>query len=164
MKREPQQPAPYSLRIEPETRARLEAIAKANGRSLNAEIAMRLDASLESDSCSTTSDNADYEGGVLGTLKAIAAEEPPKTLRGTWRNFKEKMALGLRHAETLNIWKDAIKIVGYTPPAAVAEGIKAMIFAEKIEPQHVIMLLQAMKEAEIQQKDGDPMGDVVPAI
>ena len=39
-----------------------------------------------------------------------------------------------------------------------------MIFAEKIEPQHVIMLLQAMKEAEIQQKDGDPMGDAVPAI
>jgi hypothetical protein len=145
------------IRLSSELKALIEAAADANNRSLNAEITTRLEATFQSD-------NADYEGGVLGTLKAIAAEEPPKTLRGTWRNFKEKMALGLRHAETLNIWKDAIKIVGYTPPAAVAEGIKAMIFAEKIEPQHVIMLLQAMKEAEIQQKDGDPMGDVVPAI
>ncbi|MDD5394422.1 MAG: helix-turn-helix domain-containing protein [Thiothrix sp.] len=33
--------------IEPDTRAELEAIAKANGRSLNAEIAMRLDSSLK---------------------------------------------------------------------------------------------------------------------
>lgn len=145
------------IRLSSELKALIEAAADANNRSLNAEITTRLEATFQSD-------KADYEGGVLGTLKAIAAEEPPKTLRGTWRNFKEKMALGLRHAETLNIWKDAIKIVGYTPPAAVAEGIKAMIFAEKIEPQHVIMLLQAMKEAEIQQKDGDPMGDVVPAI
>lgn len=145
------------IRLSSELKALIEAAADANNRSLNAEITTRLEATFQSD-------KADYEGGVLGTLKAIAVEEPPKTLRGTWRNFKEKMALGLRHAETLNIWKDAIKIVGYTPPAAVAEGIKAMIFAEKIEPQHVIMLLQAMKEAEIQQKDGDPMGDVVPVI
>ncbi|MDX9987784.1 Arc family DNA-binding protein [Thiothrix unzii] len=145
------------IRLSSELKALIDAAADANNRSLNAEITTRLEATFQSD-------KADYEGGVLGTLKAIAAEEPPKTLRGTWRNFKEKMALGLRHAETLNIWKDAIKIVGYTPPAAVSEGIKAMIFAEKIEPQHVIMLLQAMKEAEIQQKDGDPMGDAVPAI
>ena len=33
-------PVPYSLRLEPETRARLEALAKANGRSLNAQIIM----------------------------------------------------------------------------------------------------------------------------
>lgn len=145
------------IRLSSELKALIDAAADANNRSLNAEITTRLEATFQSD-------KADYEGGVLGTLKAIATEEPPKTLRGTWRNFKEKMALGLRHAETLNIWKDAIKIVGYTPPAAVSEGIKAMIFAEKIEPQHVIMLLQAMKEAEIQQKDGDPMGDAAPAI
>lgn len=34
---------PYPLRIEPDTRARIEAIAKANGRSLNAQIIMMLD-------------------------------------------------------------------------------------------------------------------------
>lgn len=37
---------PYPLRLEPETRAKLEAIAKANGRSLNAEISMRLEETL----------------------------------------------------------------------------------------------------------------------
>lgn len=36
-------PTPYSLRLEPDTRARIEAIAKANGRSLNAQIVMMLD-------------------------------------------------------------------------------------------------------------------------
>lgn len=36
-------PTPYPLRLEPETRARIEAIAKANGRSLNAQIVMMLD-------------------------------------------------------------------------------------------------------------------------
>ena len=37
---------PYPLRLDPETRAKLEAIAKANGRSLNAEISMRLEETL----------------------------------------------------------------------------------------------------------------------
>jgi hypothetical protein len=36
-------PQPYSLRLEPETRAKIEAIAKANGRSLNAQIVLMLD-------------------------------------------------------------------------------------------------------------------------
>lgn len=35
-------PPPYSLRIDPEIRARLEAVAKAHNRSLHAEIIMRL--------------------------------------------------------------------------------------------------------------------------
>lgn len=39
-------PSSYPLRLEPETRVKLEAIAKANGRSLNAEIVIRLEASL----------------------------------------------------------------------------------------------------------------------
>ena len=46
MKSEQRQLPSYPLRLEPETRAKLEAIAKANGRSLHAEISMRLDASL----------------------------------------------------------------------------------------------------------------------
>lgn len=38
---------PFGLRLQPELKARLEESAKANGRSLNAEIAARLEASLE---------------------------------------------------------------------------------------------------------------------
>lgn len=48
MKNEQRQPPSYPLRLEPEIRAKLEAIAKANGRSLNAEISLRLEASLKS--------------------------------------------------------------------------------------------------------------------
>lgn len=36
-------PQPYSLRLEPETRAKIETLAKSNGRSLNAQIALMLD-------------------------------------------------------------------------------------------------------------------------
>lgn len=40
-------PPPYSLRIDPEVRAKLETIAKAHNRSLHAEIMMRLIYTLE---------------------------------------------------------------------------------------------------------------------
>ena len=39
-------PVPYSLRLEPETRAKLETLAKTNGRSLNAQIIMMLESLL----------------------------------------------------------------------------------------------------------------------
>ena len=45
--KEDNRPLPYSLRLEPETRAKLEAVAKANGRSLNAQIIMILESALE---------------------------------------------------------------------------------------------------------------------
>lgn len=44
---EDNRPQPYSLRLEPETRAKLEAIAKANGRSLNAQIVLMLEGVLQ---------------------------------------------------------------------------------------------------------------------
>ena len=47
-------PAPYSIRLEPEIRAKLEAIAKKNGRSLSAEIALRLEESLQAGSPNQT--------------------------------------------------------------------------------------------------------------
>ena len=47
MKSEPRQLPSYPLRLEPETRTKLEAIAKANGRSLNAQIIMMLENALE---------------------------------------------------------------------------------------------------------------------
>jgi threonine synthase len=128
------------IRLSSELKALINAAASSSNRTLNAEITTRLEATFKAD--------YDCNGGALNTLKAVIAEEPPKTLKGTWQNFKDKLALGVRHAETLNVWKDAAKIVGYTPPPAAAEGVKAMIFAEKVEPQHVIMLLQAMKDVE----------------
>ena len=132
------------IRLSPELKSRIEATVA------NSEIFTRLDAAFQSDS-------TDCDGVVLGKLKAIAMEEPPKTLRGTWRNFKEKMTLGLRHAETLKIWKDATKFVGYTPPKAVAACIKTMIVEAMIEPKHVILLLQAMKDETQKQQTLHPI-------
>ena len=65
------------IRLSPELKARIEAAVA------NSEIVTRLDAAFQLD-------KADCESGILDKLKAIAAEEPPKTLQGTWRNFKEK--------------------------------------------------------------------------
>lgn len=58
---EDSRPQPYSLRLEPETRAKIEALAKANGRSLNAQIVLMLDewlsGSWSSDSQSLTAED-----------------------------------------------------------------------------------------------------------
>lgn len=48
-------PQPYSLRIDPGIRAKLEAAAKAGNRSLHAEIMMRLEASLQAEESQTES-------------------------------------------------------------------------------------------------------------
>ena len=48
-------PPPYSMRLDPELRTQLEAAAKAAGRSLHAEIAMRLEESLRGTTNKTTS-------------------------------------------------------------------------------------------------------------
>lgn len=47
-------PPPYSIRLAPEIRDKLEAIAKKNGRSLSAEIALRLEESLQVGSSNQT--------------------------------------------------------------------------------------------------------------
>lgn len=39
-------PVPYSLRLEPDTRAKLEALARKHGRSLNAQIIIMLESLL----------------------------------------------------------------------------------------------------------------------
>lgn len=44
------QATPYPLRLEPETRSKLEALAHANGRSLNAQIALMLENALQGES------------------------------------------------------------------------------------------------------------------
>ncbi|MBO0612972.1 hypothetical protein [Thiothrix fructosivorans] len=70
MKQEPRQPASYPLRLETETRAKLEALAKANGRSLNAQIVLMLDGLLQSDSEQTTPD-----GLVAERIKEYVRQE-----------------------------------------------------------------------------------------
>jgi hypothetical protein len=66
-------PAPYSLRIDPAIRARLEAFAKAGNRSLHAEIMMRLEATLE-ESKFGLSENISGLGGGEGLSEAQRAE------------------------------------------------------------------------------------------
>lgn len=61
---------PFPLRIEAETRAKLEAIAKANGRSLNAQIALILDGFLQSDS-----DQSAPDGLVAERIKEYVRQE-----------------------------------------------------------------------------------------
>ena len=57
MKKEQTQPqlqtASYPLRLDSEVRAKLEALAKANGRSLNTQISMMLEAALDNVEIST---------------------------------------------------------------------------------------------------------------
>jgi|GEM_PF-6935112 len=63
-------PASYPLRLEPEARAKLEALAKANGRSLNAQIALMLDGILQAD------EPADND--LERTIRRIVQEELDK--------------------------------------------------------------------------------------
>lgn len=60
-------PPPYSMRLDPDLRAKLEAIAKANGRSLHAEISMRLEASLQGEE---EMPNAESPYVTVGEMKA----------------------------------------------------------------------------------------------
>ena len=61
---------PFPLRLEPEARAKLEALAKANGRSLNAQIVMMLDGLLQTD------ESTDNE--LERTIRRIVQEELAK--------------------------------------------------------------------------------------
>ena len=54
-------PPPYSMRLDPDLRTKLEAIAKANGRSLHAEISMRLEASLQPEENTSPSSSKNSE-------------------------------------------------------------------------------------------------------
>jgi len=75
-------PAPYSIRLEPEIRAKLEAIAKANGRSLNAEIVIRLDESLLKDGDTIISTNVLTVEDVRQIALEVVREELAKAGKG----------------------------------------------------------------------------------
>jgi hypothetical protein len=70
MKPEQRQLPSYPLRLEPETRAKLEAIAKANGRSLHAEISMRLEESLRGEEATP----ADSQSLTVEDMRRVALE------------------------------------------------------------------------------------------
>ena len=61
-------PPPYSMRLDPDLRAKLEAIAKANGRSLHAEISMRLEASLQANETTPTSERVEMTADEANEL------------------------------------------------------------------------------------------------
>ncbi len=68
MKKEYQQLPSYPLRLEPEIRAKLEAIAKANGRSLNTQIVMMLEGLLQSE------ENTSVDNGLEDRMRQIARD------------------------------------------------------------------------------------------
>jgi hypothetical protein len=82
MKKEYAQAASYPLRLEPEARAKLEAIAKANGRSLNAEIVIRLDESLLKDGDTIISTNVLTVEDVRQIALEVVREELAKAGKG----------------------------------------------------------------------------------
>ena len=64
-------PPPYSMRLDPELRAQLEAAAKAAGRSLHAEISMRLEESLKGTTSKTTTSETSL---TLEEVRRVAME------------------------------------------------------------------------------------------
>jgi predicted DNA-binding protein len=71
---------PYPIRLPPPLRKRLEAIAKANGRSLNAEMLLRLEASLDGQDGFVVSDELEAR------MREIAKEEAQKALKKILKN------------------------------------------------------------------------------
>ena len=74
MKSEPRQLPSYPLRLEPETRTKLEAIAKANGRSLNAQIIMMLESALEHEYSNSLISKLSQENDAENLIRRIAQE------------------------------------------------------------------------------------------
>ena len=70
-------PPSYPLRIDDETRIKLETIAKANGRSLNTEIALRLEASLQAE------DQNNIPPALEETMRRIAREVATQVMTET---------------------------------------------------------------------------------
>jgi molybdopterin-guanine dinucleotide biosynthesis protein A len=69
---------PYPIRLTKELREQLEATAKANGRSLNAEMILRLEASFTDESIN----NADLEAVIRRIATEILREELTKAGKG----------------------------------------------------------------------------------
>lgn len=64
---------PFGLRMQPDLKRRVEEAAKANGRSLNAEITHRLEASLQGEPQANALPVPDVEGRLSALEKAMLA-------------------------------------------------------------------------------------------
>lgn len=70
-------PVPYSLRLEPETRAKLEALARKHGRSLNAQITIMLESLLY-----PSEKEQQVDEQLDSTVRRIVREELAKADKG----------------------------------------------------------------------------------
>lgn len=70
-------PVPYSLRLEPNTRAKLEALAKKHGRSLNAQIIIMLESLLY-----PSEKEQEIDEQLDSTVRRIVREELAKAGKG----------------------------------------------------------------------------------
>lgn len=70
-------PVPYSLRLEPETRAKLEALARKHGRSLNAQIIIMLESLLY-----PSEKEQQVDEQLDSTVRRIVREELAKAGKG----------------------------------------------------------------------------------
>lgn len=70
-------PAPYSLRLEPDTRAKLEALARKHGRSLNAQIIIMLESLLY-----PSEKEQQVDEQLDSTVRRIVREELAKAGKG----------------------------------------------------------------------------------
>lgn len=64
----PNRPPSYPLRLEPHIRSKLEVLAKENGRSLNAQIALMIESSLNQ------SESLPVDSSFESTIRRIARE------------------------------------------------------------------------------------------
>ena len=71
-------PPPYSMRLDPALRTQLEAAAKAAGRSLHAEISMRLEESLKREPMLTNSDLPLTLEDIRKVAKEVIRDEKSK--------------------------------------------------------------------------------------
>ncbi len=76
--KEDNRPQPYSLRVEPELRAKLEALAKASGRSLNTQIVLMLEAALDAYGVKPT-DMVVFTPEEIEEIRRIATESAIET-------------------------------------------------------------------------------------
>jgi hypothetical protein len=72
------QAAPYPLRIDAELRSRIEALANANGRSLNAQISLILEAAVQGGSVTDSLMSEDMRDEVRRIALELIREELAK--------------------------------------------------------------------------------------
>ncbi len=97
--------APFGLRMQPDLRAKLEDAASASGRSLNAEIVARLEASFEA---ATTS--PEYEHALSKAMTLAQALDAYYAELGKIQRLKEPTAQQVERAHELRALIDELRV------------------------------------------------------